>query len=211
MNRRILAALAASTWLAGCVSILGVDADDHEDLGDVICGCTDAARPVCDAVLERAVQSAEVEQVLLDCAAKDPRCTPLDACIADVVRGRDGDRCSPEEKPNRVTLRCDEGLACSDAGRCEPSNACAPIGAPCGTGAACCNGLACPPDGVCPACGSPNDPCGDTACCDLDQPQVCSRDSRICLQCQPDRLGDCNADFPCCGTGECPLDGLCPP
>lgn len=201
MSRRVLAALAAAGWLAGCVSILDVDADDHQDLSDVVCACVDAPRALCEAVLERATGSAEVEQRLLDCAAADPRCAPLDTCIAEVVQGEEGDRCSVSDAPDRVKLRCKAPNECDpEQGRCRPASVCLPLASSCTPGDSCCDGRC--EGNTC--CSAQNGPCSTPAdCCDT---AVCLEGR--CIQCA-ERGDGCNPTFPCCGSGDCPVTEIC--
>lgn len=213
MSRRILAAIAATTWLAGCVSVLGVDAEEHDDVSGIICACSDAGPDLCEAFVTSALErSPDIQERVLDCAASGDGCAELDACLVDAgVCSGNNERCSGAKLvDDRVNVRCCEGFTCGQGNRCRPGTACVSVGGTCGAGDTCCNGLACA-GGKCPACGSQDDPCGDGAACCATDPQLVCSDRGKCLQCQPDPLQDCNANFPCCGTGECPLDGVCPP
>jgi len=194
LSRRILAAIAATTWLAGCVSILGVDAEDHDDVGSIICACSDAGAELCEAFVTAALErSPEVEERVLDCAASDAGCAELDACLRETgVCSGPRERCSPVVADDRVNVRCCEGLSC-EGGKCVEGAACLLAAAACdGTG--CCEGLTCAEgaccvpdgvpcqrneqccgtstclDGVCQVCGAINDSCqgglADGTCCD---------------------------------------------
>ena len=174
MIRRILAAIAAATWLGGCVSILGVDAEDHDDVSAVICGCSNAGADLCEAFVTSALErSPEIEEQVLDCAASESGCAELDACLAEagVCSGKN-ERCSRDPKEGFVQVRCCGDLACGDNGRCSdapPEPSCVQDGFACDSNAVCCGELTCLGT-ICQACGDRNAQCeGDlveSTCCD---------------------------------------------
>lgn len=197
MTRRHLAALATTAWLAGCVSILGVDPEEHEDVTDVVCACSNA-RARCEAVVDVVLRrKPQLEDRVVSCAAESAGCAALDACLADGRVCSDlGGPCTDAGPDSALQLRCCTG-ECVD-GECVDS--CAAVGASCSP-AGCCNGFACD-GGTCPGCGSAEDPCADSAdCCDAADPLTCA--DGTCKQCVDDALNECDPEFPCCDGGTC--------
>ena len=172
---KVVGALAALLWTASCVSILGVDAEDYEDIDETICSCVggrDVVKGACEELVQGLLERDGAQEKANACVAESATCTALDACLAaDVCIPLEG-TCSRLEGDFQV--RCCAGAECLE-GTCAP---------PCEAPRVVCEGVCCAAGDVCEAgaCATP-----------------CFQEGDVCDQ----TAGMCCAGLTCGETGSC--------
>ncbi len=150
---------------ASCVSILGVDAAEYEDIDETICSCVDggdALRGACEEVVQGLVEGENALQKANACVAESATCDELEECLAGGACLALEQRCA--KVGDGFQLRCCNDLECVDGACVSPNTECVAPEITCG--AACCGPQQLCVDGGCVACASPNGECGDgRPCC----------------------------------------------
>lgn len=166
MRLRHLLATALLVGGAGCVSILGVDADEVEDLDETICQCAKSGVGACEEIAQTLLQQDGAEEKARECVAASDTCDALDACLGESVCIAEGKRCAARDDAS-FQLRCCGELRCVDE-LCLPGCG---DGLLCGT--SCCTaGQICDEQGArprCVDCSGRDEECGvGTPCCSGD-------------------------------------------
>jgi hypothetical protein len=206
--RRAAGGLLASAWLAGCVAILDVDAEDYADLDEAVCSCVDAKtkrdRDILVAACEEVVQNAldgDSRSKIISCVENSQSCGELDGCLQAAYRSPLGGLCF---EGGNFSLLCRVELTCMERQCVEQ---CSAVGLGCGDDTPCCEGLTCEGDTCCAgagrACEDPSECCPGTECV-----------SGVCVTCGGDLNAECGPGRPCCeslGLTCGPADAGCIP